>query len=76
MRNRLQKKKKFTAIAKVQELGQATKFVKYRFNRIDLFIIWLCSRYKVFFINFYSNSGENKRTQVASYGTKKGLEYR
>jgi antibiotic biosynthesis monooxygenase (ABM) superfamily enzyme len=74
-KNKFQKPKKFTAIAKVVDSGAGVKFVKYRFNKIDLFITWIQSRYKVLFINFYSNAGENKRSQVASWGTRKGLEY-
>ena len=67
------KPKKFIAIAKVEELG-ITKFVKYRFNFIDNFISWLNSRYKVFYINIYSNTGETKRQKVGSWGSRKGLE--
>lgn len=67
------KPKKFTAIAKVSENGNI-KFVKYRFNLIDAFISWLKTKYEVFYINFYSNVGENKRERVGSYGKNKGLE--
>lgn len=74
-KNKFQKKKNFTGIAKVVELsGTPARFVKYRFNSPEKFTTWLCSRFfSVYYINFYSNSGATKRLQVGNYTKQRGI---
>lgn len=66
------RRKKFVLIAKVT----ADHFVKYRFNDINNVIEWMLKNYPdLRFINFYYNTGVNKRLKFAEYGSKKGLIY-
>ena len=63
-------RKKFVLIAKVN----ADKFVKYRFNNLQNVLEWMLKTYPdLRFINFYYNTGVNKRPKFAEYGNKKGL---
>jgi hypothetical protein len=72
-KNKFNKVKLYTGIAKVKEGTLPPRFVKYRFNKPENFLTWLQTRYEVFFINFYANTGTRKREQVGNYSKKQGL---
>lgn len=65
-------RKKYVAIVKVGNNPDGTaKCVKYRFDRILKFLPFIDREFPDWrWMNVYSNKGENKRMQLASY-TKK-----
>ena len=71
--------RKFRAIAKVPpaETDKGTGFVKYRFNNIDKFLVFIQNKYSsVYFINFFHNAEgkPNHEKLCYTWGKKKGLE--
>ena len=71
--------KKFCAICKVNhsQTKNFTGFVKYRFNDIDKFILFIQKKYDpVYFVNIFVNDPKYPTYQklFATWGRKKGLE--
>lgn len=73
-KNKFQKVKLYTGIAKVKEGALPFRHVKYRFNKPEYFLAWLEKRFtEVAYINFYANTGARKREQVGNYTKNSGL---
>ena len=63
-------RRKFVIIAK----AQTGNFVKFRTNKIENTLKFLCEKHQIFYANIFSNKGANKGLLIYTYGRKKGLE--
>ena len=69
--------KKYVAIAKVGYNASLKQniCVKYRFNKIDRFLIFIQQKFpSVVWINIYFNDGINKNKLMYTWGKMKGLQ--
>ena len=76
MKNRKRPLRKFTAIAKVgyNVTEKQNIMVKYRFNDLDKFILFMQRKWQPRYINIFYLAGNQRGKLAYTWGSKKGLE--
>lgn len=76
-KEKIRPKKLYTAIAKVgyNKSLQQNICVKYRFNKVDNFLIFIQKKFpSICWINIFNNIGIDKDKLVYTWGKNKGLQ--